>query len=138
MEIKRVRILHKRLTKEEWQDSEKNNLRQGELGILINEYGETQEVRVGVKDRLEDGKLIGSPFSECLLISTSSLELEAVKPYISYYNFPSSGRENCIYVAKDTNSAYRWDDNAMTYFSISSGTDWHEIEEIHGGNASLL
>lgn len=139
MEIKRTRILHKRLTREKWLDFEKHNLRQGELGILINDKGETQEVRIGIKDtQLPDGTIIGSPFSECLLVGTLGSEPEAVKPYANYESFPSMGQENCIYIDKATNSAYRWDDNAMKYFSISSGTDWREIEEIHGGNASLL
>lgn len=139
MEIKRTRILHKRLTREKWLDFEKHNLRQGELGILINDKGETQEVRIGVKDtQLPDGTIIGSPFSECLLVGISDSGSETVKSYTNYESFPSMGQETCIYIDKATNSAYRWDDNIMKYFSISSGTDWHEIEEIYGGNASLL
>ena len=75
MEIKRTRILHKRLTKNEWLDSTRNNLRQGEIGALINDSGETQEVRIGLKDiQLDNGSLTGMPFFECLVLGTSESE----------------------------------------------------------------
>ena len=109
MEIKRTRILHKRLTREKWLDYEKHNLRQGELGILINDKGETQEVRIGIKDtQLPDGTIIGSPFSECLLVGTLGSEPEAVKSYANYESFPSMGYETCIYVDKKLKKRYNY------------------------------
>lgn len=139
MEIKRTRILHKRLTKNEWLDSTRNNLRQGEIGALINDSGETQEVRIGLRDIiLEDGTIIGGSFFECMLLGMSGEdEPEAVRAFATRFNFPSLGSERCIYIDKSNNSLYRWDDKDNKYYSVSSSTDWHDIEEIHGGNAKI-
>ena len=46
------------------------------------------------------------------------------------YEFPSIGKENMIYVAKDENKTYRFDEESLTYYCI--GSDYNEIEVIQG------
>ena len=46
------------------------------------------------------------------------------------YEFPSIGKENMIYIAKDENRAYRFDEKSLTYYCI--GSDYNEIEVIQG------
>ena len=46
------------------------------------------------------------------------------------YEFPSIGKENMIYVAKDENKTYRFNEDSLTYYCI--GSDYNEIEVIQG------
>lgn len=46
------------------------------------------------------------------------------------YEFPSIGKENMIYVARDENKTYRFDEDSLTYYCI--GSDYNEIEVIQG------
>ena len=46
------------------------------------------------------------------------------------YEFPSIGKPNIIYVAKDENKTYRFDEDSLTYYCI--GSDYNEIEVIQG------
>lgn len=46
------------------------------------------------------------------------------------YEFPSIGKPNIIYVAKDENKTYRFDEESLTYYCI--GADYNEIEAIQG------
>ena len=46
------------------------------------------------------------------------------------YEFPSIGKPNMIYVAKDENKTYRFDEDSLTYYCI--GSDYNEIEVIQG------
>lgn len=46
------------------------------------------------------------------------------------YEFPSIGKPNIIYVAKDENKTYRFDEESLTYYCI--GSDYNEIEVIQG------
>ena len=46
------------------------------------------------------------------------------------YEFPSIGKDNIIYVAKDENKTYRFDEDSLTYYCI--GSDYNEIELIQG------
>ena len=46
------------------------------------------------------------------------------------YDFPSIGKPNMIYVAKDENKTYRFNEDSLTYYCI--GSDYNEIEVIQG------
>lgn len=46
------------------------------------------------------------------------------------YEFPSIGKPNMIYVAKDENKTYRFNEDSLTYYCI--GSDYNEIEVIQG------
>ena len=46
------------------------------------------------------------------------------------YEFPSIGKPNIIYVAKDENKTYRFNEDSLTYYCI--GSDYNEIEVIQG------
>lgn len=46
------------------------------------------------------------------------------------YEFPSIGKDNIIYVAKDENKTYRFNEDSLTYYCI--GSDYNEIEVIQG------
>ena len=37
----------------------------------------------------------------------------------------------CIYIDKETNRSYRWDDDDTKYYCI--GSDWQDIKMINGG-----
>ena len=46
------------------------------------------------------------------------------------YELPSIGKENMIYVARDENKTYRFNEDSLTYYCI--GSDYNEIEVIQG------
>ena len=46
------------------------------------------------------------------------------------YEFTSIGKPNMIYVAKDENKTYRFNEDSLTYYCI--GSDYNEIEVIQG------
>lgn len=48
----------------------------------------------------------------------------------NYFEFPSIGEADKLYVAKDENATYRFDDKTNTYICI--GRDYTEIEVIQG------
>lgn len=50
------------------------------------------------------------------------------------YSFPSVGQTNCIYIARDENKTYRWDDTDFKYYCI--GSDYKDIKVINGGSSS--
>lgn len=52
----------------------------------------------------------------------------------SVYEFPNTGRDGVLYIAKDENSLYRWDSQENKYFCV--GNDWTVIKCISGGNAN--
>lgn len=58
---------------------------------------------------------------------------EVITQYQSIYNFPSIGDKHKIYIDKNTNQTYRWDDENLKYYCISS--DIYNIEIISGGNS---
>ena len=49
---------------------------------------------------------------------------------------PNIGVENCIYIVKEENATYRWDDTNLKYFCV--GRDYQEIQIINGGNADII
>lgn len=62
-------------------------------------------------------------------------EQEKVVECSTYLNFPTIGKSNTIYVAKDENATFRWDDANMKYYC--TGRDYEAIEIIDGGNSLL-
>lgn len=48
-------------------------------------------------------------------------------------DFPPVGNELCLYIAKDENKLYRWDDTAIKYYCV--GSDYNDIKIINGGGA---
>lgn len=49
-----------------------------------------------------------------------------------FFNLPETGKDNAIYIVRDTNNIYRW--NINQYVCI--GRDYNNIQCINGGNAS--
>lgn len=47
--------------------------------------------------------------------------------------FPNIGNEKNVYIAKEENKTYRWDDENLKYYCI--GSDYNDIKIINGGNA---
>lgn len=54
-------------------------------------------------------------------------------PVQSKANLPNIGSENTIYIVKDENAVYRWDDTNLLYYCV--GRDYNEIKVINGGTA---
>lgn len=48
-------------------------------------------------------------------------------------DFPPVGNELCLYIAKDENKLYRWDDTTIKYYCV--GSDYNDIKIINGGGA---
>lgn len=46
-------------------------------------------------------------------------------------DLPKVGNVLCIYIDKETNRSYRWDDDDTKYYCI--GSDWQDIKMINGG-----
>lgn len=59
---------------------------------------------------------------------------ETIIPKSSLLEFPSVGKENCIYIDTDKNKTYRWSSADTKYYCI--GSDYTEIKVINGGSAS--
>lgn len=51
----------------------------------------------------------------------------------SYLEFPSIGSESVIYIDKEANKTYRWDDSDLKYYVI--GSNYNDIETIDAGGA---
>ena len=51
----------------------------------------------------------------------------------NFASLPAVGSEACIYIVKNQNKTYRWDDVASQYFCI--GSDYNDIGIIDGGTA---
>lgn len=51
----------------------------------------------------------------------------------TYASLPSVGSEACIYIVKNQNKTYRWDDDSNRYYCI--GSDYNDIDVIDGGTA---
>ena len=56
-----------------------------------------------------------------------------VQQYDSLYKFPNVGKESVLYIDKETNRSYRWDDTNLKYYFV--GSDYEEIEVIDGGKS---
>lgn len=48
-------------------------------------------------------------------------------------DFPPVGNELCLYIAKNENKLYRWDDTTIKYYCV--GSDYNDIKIINGGGA---
>ena len=48
---------------------------------------------------------------------------------------PNVGQEKDLYVAREENKIYRWDEEELKYYSLTSGSDYTDIKIIDGGNA---
>ena len=54
--------------------------------------------------------------------------------YGSLFDFPNRGSSDSLYISKDDNSVYRWDEANSKYYCV--GRDYSEIDTIIcGGNA---
>lgn len=52
----------------------------------------------------------------------------------SSLEFPSVGKENCIYIDREKNKTYRWSDTDTKYYCV--GSDYDDIKLINGGSSS--
>lgn len=48
--------------------------------------------------------------------------------FANHYEFPSIGDSECLYIAKDENAIYRYDDGDRAYYCV--GRDYKQIEAI--------
>lgn len=48
--------------------------------------------------------------------------------FANHYEFPSIGDSECLYIAKDENATYRYDDEDRAYYCV--GRDYKQIEAI--------
>lgn len=67
-------------------------------------------------------------------MSTSFVDKSTVHTYGSLFDFPNRGNSDSLYISRDDNATYRWDEANSKYFCV--GRDYEEIEIIVcGGNA---
>lgn len=147
MQIKRTRILHKRYTLAEW---EQHDLKQGEIGSLIDDSGSIIETRIGTHNiQLDNGTFTGQKFQNALLLGTTENIQASVQQYRNRQEFPSipdedgnvigNGNIFTLYIDKSTNSVWRWDEDTLQYICMSAspgnGDGWWTA--IYGGGATL-
>lgn len=53
---------------------------------------------------------------------------DSVLEYTSSLYFPTTGKKNTVYIDKQKNKSYRWDDDNVKYYVI--GSDYNDIELI--------
>ena len=54
--------------------------------------------------------------------------------YNSIFDFPNRGKANILYISREDNSSYRWDEENSKYFCV--GRDYEEIEVIICGGSA--
>lgn len=72
----------------------------------------------------------GQPNGVATLDATGKIPVSQLPPsatneilvYDNYSVFPATGVENVLYIAKDTNKVYRWDDSTTIYIEVSPST----------------
>lgn len=57
--------------------------------------------------------------------------VETITEYDSYLLFPTVGKKGILYIDKEENCSYRYDEENLKYYCI--GTDYKQIEIINGG-----
>ena len=62
-------------------------------------------------------------------LSNAIVDNSKILEYETHYEFPNVGKSHTIYIAKQENALYRWDDEALLYFSCSGSIDESEIEK---------
>ena len=67
--------------------------------------------------------------TEWIQISNKALIVQVT----SYASLPAVGSESCLYVVKNKNKTYRWDDTDNKYYCV--GSDYNDIDIIDGGTA---
>ena len=169
MQLNTTIIRHKRFSTYGWNLIEngvyKNILNQGEIGVLLgHKYIDQNNVEkvelITSKDQLnafadDISQLLNSVlevrvgtqdnqyFFDALIIGTYDQADLSIRPYATRLDFPTIGKENQLYIAKDTNIIWRWDDNKLDYLECSQSkqdenTDWRNIQLIDGNSMSLL
>lgn len=63
-------------------------------------------------------------------LNNATVDNSKILEYDTRYDFPTVGKSHTIYIAKKENALYRWDDEALLYFSCSGDIEFDEkIEE---------
>ena len=142
MQLTTTVLKHKRYSTYGWQvrnedNSYKNTLAQGELGILLgHEYIDDNgkhiiesinqantgkdlncvlEVRLGTKNN--------QYFFDAMIINTRDNVDYSIRTYDTPNKLPSFGNTNSICIVKSTNSLYRWDDATTSWIPIMTGNN---------------
>nr|DAU94701.1 MAG TPA: hypothetical protein [Bacteriophage sp.] len=68
------------------------------------------------------------------VLSETAVDVNSVQQYDSLLNFPTVGTGDVIYLDKDDNAMYRFDEEKLRYYCV--GRDWKEIKVLNGGNAN--
>ena len=55
---------------------------------------------------------------------------QMIQTYDTLSSFPTTGKENVLYIETETNKAYRWDDENIRFYCV--GSDYNEINIIDG------
>lgn len=75
----------------------------------------------------------GVELKDALSLDDLGISCIVTKDYL--YEFPNVGQEKDLYVAREENKIYRWDEEELKYYSLTSGSDYTDIKIIDGGNA---
>lgn len=62
-----------------------------------------------------------------------SLKATATQVYQNQYDFPNLGEVGVLYIDKDNNKVYRWDEDDRKYYCV--GSDYTDVKVIDGGHA---
>lgn len=62
---------------------------------------------------------------------------DVILQYATKNDFPdeSEAKANCLYIARDTNIAYRWSNRCKVYYGIGSANDFTQVTVISGGSS---
>ena len=149
MDLSNIQIRQNRYSTYGWSDFDnktnqyKNTLNQGEIGILLGSYGEPVDIPNSGKElnsilEVRIGSQDNQYFFDATLLSTSAAEVidYSIKTFPTYNALPAFGNINSLYVVKDENAIYRWNDDISKMVRVTGDSDWHDIERIDGGNSS--
>lgn len=68
------------------------------------------------------------------VLSETAVDVNSVQQYESRLVFPTVGVGDVIYLDKEDNAMYRFDEEKLMYYCV--GRDWKKIEVLNGGNAN--
>ena len=139
MQITTTAIKHKRFSTYGWNLKEnniyKNVLSQGEIGILLgHEYEENGQIKVEPIESPGTGKdlncvlevRIGTKddqhYFDAMIINNRDNTDYSIREYDTYNKLPNFGRSGVLYVVKNINTIYRWDDTTTQWIPLISGS----------------
>lgn len=109
----------------------------GEIKSKAELIGEINGVMKSIYEN-DYNRLVNIPYINDIALkgklTSEDLGITDVVYVDNFLEFPLIGKESNLYVTRNDNKLYRWDDANLKYFII--GSDYNDIKIINGGDAS--